>query len=172
MEKLLVRGYTLTGYFYNPNIQPADEYQKRLDSARKCLANWGIELIEGKYDREKWFEAVKGCEYEKEGGKRCDICFRMRLQRTYEYARAHMYDAFTTTLTMGPMKDASMINLAGREIGRDRFIQDDFKKKDGFKRSLEIAAELGIYRQDYCGCVYGHEIQLARAVKGKNEEKS
>jgi epoxyqueuosine reductase len=171
VENLLCRGYTITGYFYNPNIHPVDEYKRRLDSAVRALKEWDIELIEGKYDRQRWFELAQGTEYEPEGGKRCEICFRMRLEKTFEYARRHLYDVFTTTLTVGPMKSAEIINRIGREIGEDRFIADDYKKKGGFQRSSALADEIGLYRQSYCGCVYGHEMQLARkAKKSKNEE--
>ena len=173
IEKFLCRGYTVTGFFYNPNIHPADEYRRRLDSVIKVADHFGIELIEGKYDRERWFEAVKGAEYEPEGGRRCEICFRFRLEKSYEYARKHMYDQFTTTLSMGPMKSAEVINRIGREIGGDRFVLDDYKRNGGSQRSSEISAELGLYRQNYCGCVYGHEQQLAKkAKKNKNEEKN
>lgn len=170
IEKLLCKGYTVTGYFYNPNIHPVDEYKRRLDSAIKAAERWDVELIEGKYDREKWFEMVKGFEYEPEGGKRCELCYHQRLLKTYEYARGHMYDLFTTTLTVGPMKKAEVINRIGREIGTERFISDDYKKNGGLQRASELAQEIGLYRQDYCGCVYGHEQELARRKeKSKNE---
>jgi epoxyqueuosine reductase len=173
IEKLLCRGYTVTGYFYDPNIHPADEYERRLASAQKTANELNIELIEGKYDRERWFEAVQGTEYEPEGGKRCEICYRLRLQKTYEYAKRHMYDAFTTTLTIGPMKKAETINRIGLEIGADRFIADDYKRNGGSERAALLSRELGLYRQDYCGCVYGHEEQLKRKnEKKKNEKKS
>lgn len=171
IEKLLCKGYTITGYFYNPNIHPVDEYKRRLDAAIKAAGEWNIELIEGKYDREEWFQSIKGTEYEPEGGKRCEICYRLRLEKTYEYARKHMYDAFTTTLTVGPMKEAAVINRIGREIGGDRFISDDYKKSGGFQRASALANEIGIYRQDYCGCVYGHEQQMLRKKeKNKNDK--
>ena len=171
MERLLCQGHTVTGYFYNPNIHPVDEYQRRLDSAIRAAEQLNVELVEGKYDRERWFEAIKGTEYEPEGGMRCEICYRLRLENAYGYARRHMYDLFTTTLTVGPMKSAEVINRIGREIAGDRFIADDYKKKGGFQRSSALADEMKLYRQDYCGCVYGHEQQLARKKK-KNEEKN
>jgi predicted adenine nucleotide alpha hydrolase (AANH) superfamily ATPase len=150
-------GHTVTGYFYNPNIHPQDEYKKRLEAARKAAANTGFEIIEGPYDRERWFELVKGKEYEPEGGSRCETCFRMRLEKTYDQMKKKMFDAFTTTLTVSPHKDAMLINAIGRDIGGEKFICADFKKKGGFARATEAAKELDLYRQNYCGCIYSLE---------------
>ncbi len=170
VEKLLCDGYTITGFFYNPNIHPVDEYQRRLEAARKVSGEWGFELVEGKYDREKWFEAVRGHEYEKEGGERCLICYRLRLEKTYEYAKRHMYDAFTTTLTSSPMKDVSAINRIGGDIGGDRFIRADFKKNGALERASVLSREMGLYRQGYCGCVYGHEQQMLKEERTRGNE--
>jgi len=162
IERLLCEGHTVTGFFYNPNIHPADEYQRRLEAAKKAAGEWNIELVEGKYDRERWFESVKGQVYSPEGGKRCAICYRLRLEKTYEYMKRHMFNAFTTTLTVSPMKDALVVNEIGRDIGGDKFICADFKKKGGFQRAGELSKEWGLYRQHYCGCVYSQEEALRR----------
>lgn len=165
----MCEGHTVTGYFYNPNIHPADEYMKRLDAAKKVAKEIGFEFIEGKYDRENWFELIKGTEYEPEGGKRCELCFRMRLKDTYEYSKKHMFDKFTTTLSVSPHKDVVLVNQIGREIGGEDFICADFKKKNGFQRAMEMAKEMGLYRQGYCGCIYSKEEMLKKEKSGNEE---
>lgn len=161
-EDLLCGGHKVTGFFYNPNIHPEDEYKKRLKAAVKTADDFSIKIIEGPYDRERWFELVKGKEYDAEGGERCSVCFRMRLDKAYEYSKKHNFDAFTTTLSTGPMKDAGKINVIGNEIGGERFIPANFKKNNGFKNAVEKAKELGLYRQNYCGCIYSKEEMLRR----------
>ncbi|MFH1845958.1 MAG: epoxyqueuosine reductase QueH [Candidatus Omnitrophota bacterium] len=162
IEKLMCEGHRVTGFFYNPNIHPEDEYKKRLNGAQQTADHMGIELIEGPYDRQNWFPLIKGKEYEPECGDRCKICYDMRLKKTYEYMKKKMLDAFTTTLTVSPVKDAAIINSAGRDIAGERFICADFKKKNGFIRANEMASELGLYRQNYCGCIYSLESSLGR----------
>jgi len=162
VERLLRDGHRVTGYFYNPNIHPVDEYRKRLEEAGKVARRYGFDLVEAPYDRENWFETVKGKEYEPEGGARCLECFRMRLERAYQYMEKHMFDAFTTTLSVSPHKDAAAINDLGMRIGGEKFITADFKKKGGFARAGEIAAELSLYRQDYCGSIYSLEEKLKK----------
>ncbi|MBD3426118.1 MAG: recombinase [Candidatus Omnitrophica bacterium] len=164
-EKLMIEGHRVTGYFYNPNIHPVDEYQRRLEASRKVATELGFDLVEGPYDRQKWFELVKGLEYAPEGGDRCRICYRIRLEQTYKYMREKIFGAFTTTLSVSPHKDAAVINSIGREIGGEKFINADFKKKGGFLRATEMSREMGLYRQDYCGCVYSQEEALRRRRK-------
>jgi predicted adenine nucleotide alpha hydrolase (AANH) superfamily ATPase len=165
-EQLMCEGHTITGFFYNPNIHPADEYGKRLEAAREVARQRGFKLVEGVYDRENWFQLVKGKEYEPEGGKRCEMCFRMRLEKTYEYfLKKGQFDAFTTTLSAGPMKDALLVNRIGFGIGEDRFITANFKRKGGFSRATELAREWELYRQNYCGCIYSKEEMLKKKTK-------
>ena len=156
-ERLMCDGYQVTGFFYNPNIHPADEYKRRLDAAHKVAKELKFELVEGAYDRERWFELIKGTEYAPEGGQRCQRCFRMRLEKTQEYMLKHIFDSFTATLTVSPLKDAALVNSIGREIGGDKFMCMDFKKKGGSQRTVELAKEMGLYRQNYCGCIYSLE---------------
>ena len=165
-ERLMCEGYEVTGFFYNPNIHPADEYEKRLEVAHRVACEKGFELIEGPYNREKWFELVKGKEYEPEGGERCDSCFTMRLNKTYEYFSKGMFNMFTTTLTVSPLKKQESINAIGLRLGGDRFIPADFKKKGGYTRAMEIAREMGLYKQHYCGCIYSLEESYKRKVHG------
>ncbi len=161
-ERLLCQGHKITGFFYNPNIHPVDEYQKRLKAAKEVAREWEFELVEGPYDRQRWFELAKGKEYAPEGGQRCEMCFNMRLEKAYEYSRKKMLDAFTTTLTVSPFKDVTVVNNTGRRIGGERFICEDFKRKGGFERANELAHQWSIYRQNYCGCIYSHEEKLKK----------
>lgn len=153
-ERLLKEGHAVTGYFYNPNIHPPEEYGRRLEVA-ETVARWlGISLVTGEYNPEDWLKSTAGLEKEPEGGRRCEVCYGVRLRETGSFTLEHGFDVFTTTLTVSPHKPAAVVNRVGIEIGRDRFMARDFKKQDGFKRTTEIARTLGVYRQHYCGCVY------------------
>ncbi len=153
-ERLLSEGHEVTGYFYNPNIYPESEYRKRLEATEKVARELGIKLIEGPFDTGAWHEAVKGYENEPEGGKRCELCFRYRLEKTFSVLSESGCEAFTTTLTISPHKPAPIVNAIGIEIGGDTWLVKDFKKKAGFERANTLSRQLGIYRQDYCGCEY------------------
>jgi predicted adenine nucleotide alpha hydrolase (AANH) superfamily ATPase len=153
-ERLLSEGHQVTGYFFNPNIHPVAEYEKRRQVAQTVAKSIGFPLFDGVYKPDDWFQATIGLEKEPEGGKRCEVCYRLRLEAAYKYMLEHSFDAFTTTLTVSPHKPASIINRIGREIAGDRFLARDFKKQDGFKRANEIARKLDVYRQHYCGCIY------------------
>ncbi|MFH1552569.1 MAG: epoxyqueuosine reductase QueH [Candidatus Omnitrophota bacterium] len=168
-ERLMCEGHRVTSFFYNPNIHPVDEYERRLKAVQEVARQLGFDLVAGPYDRQRWFEMVKGQEYAPEGGARCKICFEMRLRKTYEYLSKNMFDAFTTTLTVSPLKDVTLVNALGREIGGDRFICADFKKKGGFERATKLALEWKLYRQNYCGCIYSLENALARKDRGSND---
>ncbi len=162
VEKLMSEGHVVTGYFYNANIHPSDEHKKRLDAAKKVAEEWNIDLIEGPYDRERWFELVKGYQNDPEGGRRCEICFRMRLESTFDEMKNGMFDAFATTLSVSPHKDVTAVNSVGREIGGEKFILADFKKNGGFQRANELSKEWSLYRQYYCGCIYSLEESYKR----------
>lgn len=170
-ERLMCAGHVVTGYFYNPNIHPQDEYKKRLEAARRAASELGFELVEGPYDRERWFESMKGKEYESEGGARCVACYELRLRKTYAEMKKRNLDAFTTTLTVSPHKLAEVINKIGREIDEDRFLCHDFKKKGGFQRAADLAKEWGIYKQHYCGCIYSLEESIKRERQQEKEKK-
>ncbi|MBC8180796.1 epoxyqueuosine reductase QueH [candidate division KSB1 bacterium] len=149
--------FEITGFFYNPNIHPEQEYKKRLHEIKRWTQQTGIPLIVQNYETSRWFELVKGLEDEPEGGKRCDVCFRMRLEQTAALAKQKGFDCFTTTLSISPHKNATAINLVGNEVGKKfgvQFFEANFKKKDGFKQSVELSKNYGFYRQDYCGCIY------------------
>ena len=144
-------------FFYNPNIQPLEEYQHRLEEMQGYVKTLSVDLIAGEYDADRWFRAVAGMEHEQEGGRRCEMCYRMRLEKTLTVAREQGFQQVTTTLTVSPHKRATVINHIGRELagtGDVLFYEADFKKREGFKKSCELSKKLGFYRQNYCGCIY------------------
>jgi len=153
-DVLLNEGHRGTGYFYNPNIYPEEEYRLRLEAAQRTADRLEFELAAGPYDFETWNKATAGMGVEPEGGRRCSICYRLRLEKTLGFMRERGADAFTSTLTISPHKQSAEINRIGQEIAGERFMARDFKKKDGFKRSMELARSWGLYRQNYCGCIY------------------
>ena len=159
IEKLSEQ-YKLTVFIYNPNIHPEEEYLKRTkELVNYCEKNL-IDFIEYRYDPQNWFKITKGLENEPEGGKRCEVCFWRRLDVTANYADTHNYDFFATTLSISPHKSTKQINEAGEALADEygvRFLAEDFKKDEGFKKSCELSREHKFYRQNYCGCVYSQE---------------
>ncbi len=153
-ERLIIDGYQVLGLFYNPNIHPELEFSRRLAVAEQVAAEFDFPLEIVSYQSREWSDLAGHLPDEPEGGRRCHICFRLRLERTHRYMRAVGADAFTTTLTIGPRKPAEIINAIGREIGGDSFLVRDFKKKAGFQRAITLAKQWQLYRQNYCGCVY------------------
>ena len=147
-------------FFYNPNIHPYEEYIRRLEAQKKVLESLplkNVELIVGEYDKDRYFEMVKGLENEPEGGKRCEVCIRMRMERAAEEAEKQKTDYFATTLTVSPHKNAPYINRTGEIIQQTvtvPYLVSDFKKKNGYKRSVELCRIYDIYRQNYCGCKF------------------
>ena len=149
--------FELVVYFYNPNIFPKDEYTRRAFEQSNYLEKLGIEYIQGDYEIDQYESVVKGLEEEKEGGRRCLECFRLRLEKTAQMADKMNIGYFTTTLTVSAHKNSQLINEAGLKIaGRynTKFLVSDFKKEGGYQKSIEISKEQGMYRQDYCGCIY------------------
>ena len=149
--------FDVTGYFYNPNIHPGEEYRKRLQAALDLREKAPFPLVVGSGGEADWEEAVRGLEGEPERGRRCEACVRFRLLETAKKAAELGMPAFGTVLTVSPKKDAAMVNRIGSEIGKltgVRFAAADLKKKDGYLQSVRITRELGIYRQRYCGCRY------------------
>jgi hypothetical protein len=147
--------------FYNPNINPESEYRYRLNEEQRLISEMSfknkVELIKGDYVPEDFFSAVKGFEYEPEGGKRCEVCFRLRLEETARYCKEFNADYFATTLTISPLKNAEKINRIGEEVAEKygvKYLPSDFKKKNGYKRSIELSKEYDLYRQNFCGCVF------------------
>jgi predicted adenine nucleotide alpha hydrolase (AANH) superfamily ATPase len=153
-ERLMAEGHDVSGFFYNPNIHPPEEYHRRLEVARQVAREFVFPLEIVPYHPEEWHREAGSLAGEPEGGKRCEVCFRLRLEMTYRYMLDRGAEAFTTTLTISPRKSAGMINRIGLEIGGDSFMVRDFKKKAGFQRATELARQWELYRQDYCGCIY------------------
>jgi len=158
-EILLTEGHRITGYYFNPNISSLEEYNLRLQASNTVGGINNFPIIAPAYNPKQWMESTIDLAEEREGGKRCEVCFRIRLQNTYDYMRENDFEAFTTTLTIGPMKSAETINRIGREIGGDKFLARDFKKNGGAQRAVQLARQYNIYRQNYCGCVYSVKIK-------------
>lgn len=168
--------FCITVFYYNPNITASEEYDYRLEEEKRLIEAYNrqvetqdfsgmnstskagkIEILEAPYDPENYLAAVKGYENCPEGGERCGICFEMRLRKTAEAARSGGYDCFTTTLTISPLKNAGMLNEIGERAGAQygvKFLPSDFKKKNGYKRSIELSREFALYRQNFCGCAF------------------
>ena len=149
--------FDLTCYFYNPNIWPISEYRSRLEEARRFCQKIRIPILVGAYDSATWNMAIRGLEDEPEGGKRCQICFRFRLIDTARTAARLGFDLFGTTLTVSPHKNSERVNPAGKTAGNSAgiaFYEADFKKGNGFQRSIELSKEHHLYRQGYCGCKF------------------
>lgn len=189
--------FKITVFYYNPNISLDEEYKKRVAEQKRLIAayndmskevrnrtldigsecsdipktSYPIDIIEGDYEPEEFFTVVKGLEHCPEGGERCFKCFEMRLRKTSQLAAKGKYDYFTTTLTISPLKNAHKINEIGERIAEEcgiSWLPCDFKKKGGYQRSIELSKEYGLYRQDYCGCIYS---KAERENKNQINEK-
>ena len=162
VERLTSEGHQVHGLFYNPNIHPLEEYERRLEVVHKVAKELNFPLEVPPYTPEEWFQETNSLGNEPEGGRRCEVCFRIRLKKAYLYMESHGWDVFTTTLTISPRKSADMVNRVGQEIGRERFLARDFKKKRGFQRTIELAKNWTLYRQNYCGCIYSLRSRQSR----------
>lgn len=152
--------YDITCFFYNPNIQPEQEYERRLAELKRFADRIKIQLVVGEYEVNLWNERIAGFEQEPERGNRCTICFTMRLAKTAAVAKENGFCCFTTTLTLSPHKDSHLINEIGLAQCQERgpaYLNENFKKKDGYRRSLELSAYYHFYRQNYCGCRFSHK---------------
>lgn len=152
--------FDITVFYFNPNVTESEEYNLRLSEQKRFLKEaYGekISVTEGRYKSREFFAAVEGLEKEPEGGKRCEECFKLRLEETAKVAKEGGYDFFCSTLTVSPHKNAKLINEIGENFGKkygEEYLVNDFKKENGFKRSVEISNEYELYRQRYCGCIY------------------
>ncbi|MDR1017269.1 MAG: epoxyqueuosine reductase QueH [Lachnospiraceae bacterium] len=155
--------FDITILFYNPNIEPESEYAFRLSELKRLIQEMNftnINIVTSRYDNVKFHQLVKGFEDEREGGSRCRNCITQRLEEAAKYASEHGFDYFASTLTISPMKNATMINEIGQELEKKyniRFLPSDFKKRNGYKRSIELSHEYNLYRQNYCGCIYSKQ---------------
>ena len=156
--------FEITVFFYNPNISPEEEYEKRVEEIRRLIGEmdfrYPVEFVEGEYHPEEFFLMAKGLEKVPEGGERCFKCYRMRMEEAARLASEGGYDYFTTTLSISPLKNAAKINEIGEELAgiyQVSHLPSDFKKKNGYKRSVELSAEHCLYRQNYCGCIFSRQ---------------
>lgn len=185
----LCRYFSITVFFYNPNISFSDEYQKRVEEQKRLIQSYNrenkgypISMIEGDYEPGLFFEMAKGYENCPEGGERCFRCFDLRLRCTAMLAAGEgqlsgeegtatgKYDYFGTTLTISPLKNAVKLNEIGESLGEEygvAWLPSDFKKKNGYKRSVELSSEYDLYRQDYCGCAYSKAERMKEEVEGR-----
>jgi predicted adenine nucleotide alpha hydrolase (AANH) superfamily ATPase len=169
-ERLLQEGHSVVGYFYNPNLYPEEEYLRRWENAQIVARELGFPLTEGPRNYQDWAGVAAGLDNEPEGGARCLVCIKFRLERTYRFMQESSCDAFTTTLTMGSNKPGILISRWGHEIGGGTFLERDFKKKDGIRRTGELAGRWGLYRQHYCGCIYSLKEMENRLTSTNHQE--
>ena len=187
--------FDITVFFYNPNISSATEYEKRVQEEIRLIEAYNqqvktgnfenmnstkaaglIEILEAPYEPSEFYQAVKGYEHCEEGGERCKKCFELRLRKSAKVAKERQFDFFTTTLTISPLKNAIWLNEIGRIEGEKEeilFLPSDFKKKDGYKRSIQLSKDFGLYRQDFCGCGFSkaemEKRRMAQKENGKQE---
>ena len=172
----LSRYFEITVFYYNPNIYPPEEFGKRVEEQKRLIAQLPAEhpisFLDGPYEPERFYEMARGLEQVPEGGERCFKCYRLRLTETAEMARAGKYDYFTTTLSISPLKNAEKLNEIGGQLAKDYgvdYLYSDFKKRNGYKRSTELSREYGLYRQDYCGCVFSMRERRAQQEAAAKE---
>ena len=170
--------FEITIFFYNPNIAPVEEYSHRVAEIRRLIGEMEfvhpVTLVEGRYDPEEFYEMAKGLENVPEGGERCFRCYRLRMEEAAKLAKEGGYDYFTTTLSISPLKNAQKLNEIGERLAGEygvAYLVSDFKKRNGYKRSTELSKIYGLYRQDYCGCIYSKN-QREREKKLREEEES
>ena len=164
----LANFFKISIFYYNPNITEESEYLKRINELKRFVSvfktKYPVEVIEGNYEPSKFIEMAKGLEEEPERGKRCYKCYELRLEETAKIAEELGFNHFATTLTLSPHKNANWINEIGEELNKkykSNYLYSDFKKKEGYKKSIELSKEYNLYRQDYCGCIYSKRIRQA-----------
>lgn len=167
--------FEITIYYYNPNIYPPEEYDKRVEEQRRLIAEMNfahpVSLAAAEYHPEEFYRCVKGMERLREGGERCLACYELRLRAAAKFAEKGGFDYFTTTLTISPMKRSDQLNEIGQRLADEyqiTHLPGDFKKKNGYKRSVELSARHGLYRQNYCGCIFSKMEQEVREKDGSS----
>ncbi|AAK79544.1 hypothetical protein BJV85_002419 [Clostridium acetobutylicum] len=162
--------FNITVFYYNPNIYPEDEYRRRVQEEKDFISEFNtkykVNFIEGDYETKRFYECIQGFEKEREGGERCFKCYELRLLEAAKLAKNENYDYFTTTLSISPYKNAQKLNEIGERLSKEykvKYLYSDFKKKNGYKRSIELSNIYKLYRQDYCGCIF--------SKNERNEEK-
>lgn len=162
----LVKHFNITVFFYNPNIDTKEEFNKRKEEEKRLIKelnlkyNYNIKIVDCDYSNLDFLDKIKGLEKEREGGARCSVCFALRLEKTCKYAKENGYEFFTTTLSVSPHKNAEKLNIIGLSLEDKygiKYLVSDFKKEDGYKKSIELSKIYNLYRQDYCGCVFSKQ---------------
>ena len=149
--------FDITVLYYNPNIEDEEYFRRKAELSRLIKETGWAKEIDCDHDKDKYYSAICGLESEPEGGKRCEVCFNLRLEKTAEIAQKLGFDYFTTTLTISPLKDAALLNAIGEKVAEGKnvkWLYSDFKKRDGYLKSIRLSEKYNLYRQDYCGCVY------------------
>lgn len=166
----LSRYFEITVLYYNPNISPEEEFKKRAEEEKRLISEMPVKnpvtLVVDDYEPDEFFSAVKGLENAPEGGERCFVCYRLRLERAARYAKEHGFDYFCSTLSISPLKNAQKLNEIGAELSelyKVPNLPNDFKKKGGYLRSIELSREYNLYRQNYCGCVFSKKNENAES---------
>ena len=154
IDKLKKDSFLVSGFFYNPNIYPFEEYEKRCDAAREACRIFGVEFVEGAYRYDDWLKNSIKYSAEPEGGARCKECYAMRIRQAFDFAIKNGFDYLTSTLTISPHKNSKEIFAIAYAVCADMYLPIDFKKADGFKKTAAYAREYKVYRQNYCGCEY------------------
>lgn len=169
--------FRITLLYYNPNISPAEEFEKRTEELRRLVRELPMKhpanVVVPEYRPEEFYSAVKGMEELPEGGERCFVCYRLRLERSAQYAAEHGFDYFCSTLSISPMKNAAELNEIGAELSEIypvKLLPSDFKKKGGYLRSIELSKEYGLYRQNYCGCVFSKRDAERREIEKQEKQ--
>lgn len=172
----LSKYFKITVFFYNPNIYPEEEYLRRVEEQKKFISSlntkYEINFILAKYDTESFYNISKGLETAREGGERCFKCYELRLNEAATVCKKENFDYYTTTLTISPHKNSKKLNeIGGRlaELHGTKYLFSDFKKKNGYKRSIELSKEYNLYRQDYCGCVFSKRERMLQIEHSKLE---
>lgn len=166
--------FEITVFYYNPNISEDTEYRKRVEEQKRLIEAFNrkkpdciIKIIDGDYEPQEFYAIAKGLENCPEGGERCFKCYALRLEKTAQLAKELKFDYFTTTLTISPLKNAGKLNEIGEEMAlkyETTFLPSDFKKKEGYKRSIELSREYDLYRQNFCGCAFSKAESLKREL--------
>jgi predicted adenine nucleotide alpha hydrolase (AANH) superfamily ATPase len=161
--------FEITIFYFNPNIYPEEEYIRRVEEQKQLIQAMPlaskVQFCQGEYQPREYYQAIKGLEEEPEGGDRCFVCYELRLREAAQLAREGGYDYFTTTLSISPHKKSEKLNEIGNKLAADlevAYLPSDFKKKNGYKRSIELSKEYNLYRQDYCGCIFSMRDQPKR----------
>ena len=155
----LTKYFDITIFYYNPNISPESEYRRRVSEQKRLISEMcpQVKFLEGHYEPERFYEIAKGLECEPERGERCLKCYRLRLEESAKTAKTYNFDFFTTTLSISPQKDSAVLNSVGADVSEQfdiPYLYSDFKKRGGYKRSIELSAEYKLYRQNFCGCIF------------------